>query len=381
MGSQSSTPLPGDGGETGRPTGELPAAAESFRVLAEIGPQLVWLCDSEGRASYVNPQWCEYTGLTPAETCDLQRVGQTVHPDDLPALRATWHAAGVSGGLFEAEYRLRRADGTYRWFLVRAVAVKDSTGRPVQWVGASTDIDDRKRAEEALKEAGRRKDEFLAMLGHELRNPLAPLRSALSILRLAAPGNPVVRQAGELMDRQVGQMARLIDDLLDVSRIARGKISLRQERCDLVPLVRAAAEDYRGVLESAALELKVVLPDQPLWVQGDPTRLAQAIGNLLHNAHKFTDPGGNVTVTLTGEADTAVIVVRDTGIGIEPEQLTQVFEAFNQAASSPLRNRGGLGLGLALVKWLIEMHGGRVSAASAGPGRGAEFSIRLPLAA
>jgi PAS domain S-box-containing protein len=360
---------------------QLPAGAECFRLLAEIGPQLIWLCDAAGRATYVNPQWCQYTGLSPAETGDLDRVSQTVHPDDLTSLRATWQAAGAAGGPFEAEYRLRAADGTYRWFLVRAVAVKDGAGRPVQWVGASTDIDARKRVEEALMEAGRRKDEFLAMLGHELRNPLALLRNALSVLRLAGPGHPVVRQVGELMDRQAGHMARLIDDLLDVSRIARGKILLRRERCDLVPLVRAAAEDYRGVLESAGLELVVDLPQTPVWVLGDPTRLAQALGNLLHNAQKFTDPGGRVSVRLTAEAGTAQVVVRDSGIGIESALLPHVFEPFVQADSMAVRNRGGLGLGLTLARRLVEMHGGTVSATSPGPRQGSNFTIRLPLAA
>ncbi len=356
-----------------------PAGDECFRLLAELGPQLVWLCDATGRATYVNPQWCDYTGLSPADTGDLDRVSQTVHPDDLPALRELWRSAAAAGGPFEAEYRLRATDGTYRWFLVRAVAVKGADGRPVQWVGASTDIDVRKRAEEALREAGRRKDEFLAMLGHELRNPLAPLRNALSVLRLAGPGHPVVRKAGEVMDRQVGQMARLIDDLLDVTRIAQGKILLRRERCDLVALVRAAAEDYRGVLESAGLDLIVELPPAPLWVQGDPTRLAQVLGNLLHNAHKFTDPGGRVRVRLAAEAGAAVIAVDDTGIGIEPALLPHVFEPFVQADSPAARGRGGLGLGLALVKRLVEMHGGEVRAASASPGLGSEFTVSLPL--
>jgi CheY-like chemotaxis protein len=231
-----------------------------------------------------------------------------------------------------------------------------------------------------LAEADRRKDEFLAMLAHELRNPLAPIRNAVGVMKMVRPGDPAAAQARDMIERQVAHMARLVDDLLDVSRITRGKILLRKERADLAALVRAAAEDHRTLLETTGLTLIVEVPDRPLWVDGDRTRLSQVVGNLLHNANKFTDSGGTVVIRLDAEPDAAVLRVRDTGIGLEAEMLGRLFEPFSQADRSLDRTRGGLGLGLALVKGLVELHGGTVSAFSQGVGQGAEFVVRLPLA-
>jgi CheY-like chemotaxis protein len=254
------------------------------------------------------------------------------------------------------------------------------------------------------------------MLAHELRNPLAPIRNAAHLLKLWGPAEPRLTRAREIIDRQVRHLARQLDDLLDVSRITRGKIELRPVRLDLVALVRETAEDTRGVIEEAGLTLTLDLPPEPLWVQGDPTRLAQVVGNLLANAVKFTQHGGIVTVRLSpncgnlaprppclggkGEScppdagdspfppreggrgvRSAGLVVRDTGIGIASDMLPRVFETFTQADRSLDRSQGGLGLGLALVKGLVELHGGQVQAHSEGVGRGAEFTVRLPLAA
>ena len=232
-----------------------------------------------------------------------------------------------------------------------------------------------------LQEADRRKDDFLAMLAHELRNPLAPIRNAAQVLKLAGPHRPELMQVRDIIERQVAHLARLVDDLLDVSRISRGKILLRRERLDLAPLVRTAAEDQRPLLEGAGLKLLVETTEAPLWVMGDPTRLVQMVGNLLNNAGKFTDAGGLVAVRLAAGADgrDAVLTVGDSGIGMEADILNRLFEPFHQADQSLERSRGGLGLGLALVKGLAELHGGGVRAASAGPGRGSEFTVALPL--
>jgi PAS domain S-box-containing protein len=232
-----------------------------------------------------------------------------------------------------------------------------------------------------LQEADRRKDEFLAMLAHELRNPLAPIRNAVQVLKLLGLAHPQLGQVRDMIDRQVAHLARLVDDLLDVSRITRGKILLRKEHLDLLPLVRTAVEDHRRMLEGTGLKLVVELPDRPLWVEGDPTRLAQVVGNLLHNASKFTDAGGRVAVRLQAEAGgtEAVLGVRDTGIGMDADMLRRLFEPFSQADRSIDRSRGGLGLGLALVKGLVELHGGSVRASSPGPGQGSEFIVRVPL--
>ncbi len=251
------------------------------------------------------------------------------------------------------------------------------------------DVTEQVRTAEALREAGRKKDEFLAMLGHELRNPLAPIRNAVQILRQAGRDPSILEKAGGMIDRQVSHMTRLVDDLLDVSRISRGKILLHKERLDLTKLVHDTVEDHRRELEAGGLTLDLELPAGPLWIEGDGTRLAQAVENLLSNAGKFTDPGGRVEVELSagvddgdaGAGERAGITVQDTGIGIEPEMLGSLFETFSQADRTLARSRGGLGLGLALVKGLVDLHGGEVEAVSEGLGRGARFTLRLPLAA
>jgi signal transduction histidine kinase len=233
----------------------------------------------------------------------------------------------------------------------------------------------------AAAEAARRKDEFLAMLGHELRNPLTPILNAVQILRLTTAKDADQQQVCDIIDRQVSHMARLVDDLLDATRIARGKILLRRELCDLAQIVRQMAEDYRSIFEAARLRLTMDIPRQPVLVEGDPTRLAQMVGNLLHNAQKYTHAGGRVMVNLKREGDsTAVIRVRDTGTGIDQAVLPGLFDVFSQADRSLDRSCGGLGLGLALVKGLANLHGGDVEAASEGLGKGAEFTIRLPAA-
>lgn len=237
------------------------------------------------------------------------------------------------------------------------------------------------RLHQSLQEADRRKDDFLAMLAHELRNPLGPVRNAVQVLRLVGPQDQRLTQARDMIDRQVTHMARLVDDLLDATRIARGKILLRKEQCELARIVRQTAEDYRSVFEASGLSMELSLPTEPLWVEGDPTRLAQMVGNLLHNAHKFTNPGGKVVITVGSDRRTGQVCIRvaDTGIGIEPTMLPRILEVFAQADRSLDRSRGGLGLGLALVKGLAELHGGTISAESNGLGHGAMFTISLPM--
>lgn len=233
----------------------------------------------------------------------------------------------------------------------------------------------------AAEEADRRKDEFLGMLAHELRNPLAPILNAAHLLRRFAPQDTRLEDLGNILDRQVKHMTRLIDDLLDATRLAHGKILLKRERCDLAKIVRETAEDYSSIFEASGLKLEIHRPIVPLWTDGDSTRLTQIVGNLLHNAHKFTDPGGTVTIglELDKKSQRAIITVSDTGIGIEPRMLPHVFDVFRQAEQGLDRSRGGLGLGLALVKGLVELHDGKVSAMSDGLGKGATFTIRLPV--
>jgi signal transduction histidine kinase len=243
-----------------------------------------------------------------------------------------------------------------------------------------------RQAEEAarlkvVEENDRRKDAFIGMLAHELRNPLGPIRNAIRLLQDTSGGDQQLRPLCDIIDRQTMHMARLVDDLLDSTRLASGKIQLRRQRCDMKELVRQTTDDYRSVFEASGLSFSAEVPPEPVWVHGDPTRLAQMVGNLLHNAHKFTTSGGRVSVRLVRDQEdsTATVTVSDTGIGIAPAMLSQIFEVFQQAEQGLDRARGGLGLGLALVKGLSELHRGSIKAESPGPGQGAVFTLKIPL--
>jgi signal transduction histidine kinase len=282
---------------------------------------------------------------------------------------------GVTIGLFSQALRAarRRAESSAgeanrrRWELEQEVLQRKRLELELQ-----------RRAEE-LAQADRRKDEFLAMLGHELRNPLGPIRNAVGVMRLLGLGEPQLVWARDVIDRQVVQLARLVDDLLDVSRISRGKIVLQTERLDLAGLVRNVVEDCRRDFDDAGLCLALDLGDTSVWVDGDRARLTQVMTNLLQNSLKFTERGGQVSIRVETAGQWAILRVRDTGVGIDPEMLPRLFETFAQADRSLDRSKGGLGLGLALVKGLVSLHGGEVSAFSGGRGQGAEFVVKLPL--
>lgn len=360
----------------------LRESEDKFRALAEAMPQFVWSTDHRGYHDYFNEKWYQYTGM-PRTGEQGWRWREYLHPDDVAASARMWRRSLATGEPYSVEYRFRRAsDGAYRWFMGRALPVRDASGRIVRWFGTSTDIHDLKVAEAALREADRRKDEFVAMLAHELRNPLAPVRTAAELIRAAGSQGPVVDRARDVISRQVQHMTRLIDDLLDVSRVARGLIDLDRSRIDLSDVVRQTVEDYRSSLESSGLEIRVHFPPEPVWIIGDRVRLAQAIGNLLHNAGKFTERGGRISAGVERDAATgeALVLIEDTGVGIPPELLPRLFESFSQADQGIDRAKGGLGLGLALVRGLVELHGGRTAVHSDGPGRGSAFTLRLPTA-
>jgi len=473
-----------------------------LQTLADAVPAMVWSCDPEGRAVYMNRRWYEYTGQSAEASVGFTWV-DTVHCDDVARVLAQWQHSRDTGEPYETELRYRRSDGNYRWHHVRALPAFDAEGRIERWYGCSVDVHDikvaaeviaagerrfaaafrlnpvpmgiltldgrylevndamaahsgysrdeivgkttadlkffvdpderadyyrileqegrvhgfatrlrvasgevrdcvlsaerielegqdcilavridvteRMAAEQRLREADRRKDEFLAMLAHELRNPLAPIRNAAELLRRLDPIAPQARNAVDLIARQAGHMARLVDDLLDVSRVTQGKVTLVSAPVELAATIHAAVELARPLIDVRHHALTLTLPHAPLYVEGDPARLAQIVGNLLNNAAKYTEDGGKIALRLARQGNLACVSVEDNGIGIAPDLLPHVFDLFTQADRSLDRAQGGLGIGLSLVKSLVELHGGSVMATSAGVGRGSTFTVCLPL--
>ncbi|MBC7900107.1 MAG: PAS domain S-box protein [Saprospiraceae bacterium] len=361
----------------------LRQSEQRFRMLADHMSQFAWTADAAGWINWYNQRWFDYTGTTLE---DMQGWGwkKVHHPDHVDRVVARVQHSWDTGEVWEDTFPLRSKDGEYRWFLSRALPIRDDEGNVVQWFGTNTDVtEERQMADELrqlaanLSEADHRKNEFLAMLAHELRNPLAPISNALQIIRMNGDGSATA--ASEMMERQVGQLVRLVDDLLDVSRITQGKIELRTGRIELASFVNHAVEAARPSCENTGIELRVTIPATPIYLTGDPARLTQVVGNLLNNSCKFTDKGGRIDLIVETDNDHAVIRVRDTGIGIAPGQIGHIFELFVQADTSLERSISGLGIGLTLVKNLVEMHGGTIKADSPGLGHGSEFVVRLPI--
>ncbi|KAH0439501.1 hybrid sensor histidine kinase/response regulator [Paraburkholderia fungorum] len=307
-------------------------------------------------------------------------------PEDALRIRREALAALAAEGTWRSELVFVRRDGTHGVCETVVKPLANARGDIYGAVSVSRDITGRRRAEQQLQrlnlelsKADRRKDEFLATLAHELRNPLAPMRNVLEILRLKDFADPQLSWSRDVFERQLQHMTHLVDDLLEVSRITQGKLELRKQRLELARAMQAAMEAARPTVQASAHHLSVTLPREALYLDADPTRLSQMILNLLNNAAKYTPPGGDISLAASREGDEAVIVVRDSGIGIPREHLNSVFEMFSQLAPALDRSQGGLGIGLALVRGLAELHGGTVAAFSNGPGSGSEFVIRLPL--
>jgi PAS domain S-box-containing protein len=337
----------------------------------------LWYCDLPFDKLVWNARVKEHFGLPPDHEVTIETFYERLHPDDRERTRRAIERSIDEHSPYDIEYRTVGLDARERW--VRAIGrpFYDPSGRPSRFDGVTVDVTERVRQAEALKEADRRKDEFLAMLAHELRNPLAPIRNAVEVFRLLGPADPDLEWARDMIGRQVQQLTRLVDDLLDVSRITRGKIALRKEPVDLAAVVARAVETSRPLLDARGHELTLDLPREPLRVEADATRLAQVVSNLLNNAARYTEEGGHIRLSVEPGRGEAVVRVRDDGMGIPAELLPQVFELFTQGDRSLARSEGGLGIGLTLVKRLVELHGGRVEARSAGPGRGSEFIVRL----
>lgn len=479
-----------------------------FRQIADTMPQIVWVTKPDGFHEYYNQRWYEFIGRPDGST-DGEGWNGMFHPDDQPRAWARWNHSLTTGEPYEIEYRLRHHSGSYRWFLGRALPVRDDAGQIIKWFGTCTDIEDFKRIEAErqkffqlaenstdfigmcdlegvpfyinkaglelvgldgpenlaqshirdfffpedqrrvseefmphvlregsgeievrfrnvktgdaawmlhrvfaiasprgriilatvsrditqrrqleddlrrlaadLSEANHRKDEFLATLAHELRNPLAPIRSGLEVLKLSANDPARLEEVRGTMERQTQQMVRLIDDLLDVSRITQGKLELRRARVDVADVLRSAIEATRPFIDEAGHQLFVQLPLETVWLDADPNRLAQVVSNLLHNSTKYTPERGRIQLSAVREGHVVIVKVTDNGIGIAPEMQGGIFEMFAQIDRPLEKGYKGLGIGLTLVKRLVEMHGGQIEVHSAGAGQGSEFTVRLPL--
>ena len=320
----------------------------------------------------------ELFGYTAAEAVG-QPITLLIPPDRLDEERDI--LARLRRGERIAHYETVRVTKTGKQLQISLTTspVRDASNRVVGASKVARDITQRREAEQALRDADRRKDEFLATLSHELRNPLAPIRNSLHILRLSGSEDPAIVQARGILERQVGHLVRLVDDLLELSRITRGKTELRRDRIELATVIASAVETSKPLIDAAGHALELSIPDEELWVDADPLRLSQVFANLLNNAAKYSESGGKIWVSARREDAQVVVSVRDAGIGIAHDMLPRVFEMFAQEAGAMSRAQGGLGIGLTLVQNLVEMHGGSVEAHSAGRGKGSEFIVRLPL--
>jgi len=354
----------------------LRQSGERFRFLAESMPQIIFTATPDGALDYCNGHWTEFTGLS-LDSIEGLKWTRFVHPADLEENLRRWQHSIDTGDPFQFEHRFQRSDGVYCWHLTRANALRDAGGHVLIWTGSSTDIDDQKRSEDAFKQADIHKNEFLAMLAHELRNPLAALDCGLALV--IGGGDESDRDwAMTMAGHQVQLLRHMIDDLMDTSRITRGTFLLRKERVRTAELVERAVDTVRHLAEAEGHQLHLELAPNLPHLEGDPARLEQVIYNLLTNAFKFSPQGGRVEVSVEAERGELVIAIRDTGSGIAPGFLTHVFEPFVQAETSLARGRSGLGIGLTLVKAIVELHGGSVEARSEGLNRGCEIVVRLP---
>ncbi len=357
----------------------LGQSEERLRLANEASSTGMWEWNLQTHRVTWSPECYAIHGLVRGQfDGSVETFVGLIHPEDRQQAQSTILAAIDQRTGFACDFRIVRPDGTVRWVANKGRAFFDSAGQPLRLIGTIIDISYRKETELQLLEADRRKNEFLATLAHELRNPLAPIRNAVQILLLSGLEGPKLQWATDVIDRQVGQMTRLVDDLLEVSRITTGKLEVRKETLELADVIREAVETSQPLIEQDGHQLTVNLPPEPVIVSVDMIRMAQVFSNLLNNAAKYTEPGGRISINLQAYGDHAVVSVKDSGTGISADILPHIFEMFMQADRNVHRSQGGLGIGLTLVKQMVELHGGSVEARSAGAGKGSEFIVRLP---
>jgi PAS domain S-box-containing protein len=346
-----------------------------YRILCESISSVIWRTDAQGVALACGTSWNKYTGY---EGNPHKHWYEAVHPEDQERTSEWWKSTLASGQTSQFTFRLLGQDGKYRYLETRAVPLKDSAGNVKEWIGSCEDVTDASLYEEGLRLADQRKDQFLAILSHELRNPLAATRTAAQLLAMPSLDNTRVTQFAEVIQRQVGHMSRLVEDLIDVSRVSQGLVLLDKYPVDLRTVIKNAVEQVGPMIAAKGHILNVDIPPQACEVCGDRTRLVQVVSNLLSNAVRYTPEQGNIRVSLGTDGNYFSLKVVDNGIGIEPEIIPELFDFYTQAERSTDRKNGGLGLGLALVKSLVELHGGGVTATSHGNDLGSTFTVRLP---
>ncbi len=359
----------------------LTAGEERLRIALDAGRMGTWELDSARRICHLDDVQAELLGLpAPTRSIPLETLLTLTYPEDDAKVRDALATNSDDAADYAYEFRIvRPSDSSVRWLLVRGRTIP-TAGAPPRRIGVTVDITERKHAEQSLEEADRRKNDFLATLAHELRNPLAPIRNAVELLRLKGPLPVDRRGPAEVIDRQARALTRLVDDLLDISRITQNRLELRREPASLSAIVEQAVESSRPLIDAGGHRLEVNLPAEPIVLLADVTRVAQVISNLLNNAARYSDKRGYIRIDVRRESMEAVIIVADEGIGIPAAMLNRVFDMFVQVDRAHERGRGGLGVGLALSKQLVEMHGGSIAARSSGPGLGSSFEIRLPIA-
>jgi len=350
-----------------------------FRKLTDALPLCVVVTDNVGRPLYWNESALSYTGIARDRIASRETLLDMLHPADREHLARQWDESIANYSQFEVKFRIRGRDGLYRWHLGRGIPQRDDAERITGWILTATDIEIENQALPHAEAANQIRDEFLATVSHELRNPLNAIMGWVHLLHAGNLDPAMSKRALAAIERNVHLQVSLIDEILDLSRIAKGKVHLTLCTVDLIPLIESVLDAMRPAAEAKGLLLTWEWSGAPVCVNGDSERLQQVISNLVSNAIKFTPPSGRVSITLERGEHEATLVIRDTGKGISAEFLPFVFDMFSQADSSITRDHHGLGLGLAIARKLVELHRGRISAQSEGTGKGTTFSVSLPL--